>query len=109
MPKKGVKQFLTSIENKGAELPLVEDKKEDPIKVPLNPLQAVLSFLEKMTFYNDDGMVFIHLVEEKKERKFQYLLLNPSSQFEELIKEARSVCARFKCNETYFIFFYNCR
>lgn len=96
VPKKGVKQFLTSIENNSERTNNTEVVHNDQIKkelpkIALNPIQSVLSFLEKLTFYNDVGKIFIHVVQEKKERKYQYLLLNPSSQFEKIIKEARSV------------------
>lgn len=92
--KKGVKEFLASIENKGATIESVPVKKQPK---SVNHLQVVLSFLEKLSYSYTDGKVLVHTNLDKEHRKLQYLLLNPSSQFEEVVNEARSVTPLLFC------------
>lgn len=50
-----------------------------------------MAFIERLTHTYDDGRILTHLLENKNERKIQFLVLNPASQFENIVKEARSV------------------
>lgn len=95
--KKGVKDFLASIENKKVNANIAEaktdGKNETKITIPpvSNPLLAVVSFLESLTYSYEDGRILLVKNTDKLQRKLQFLLLNPSSNFSDIIKEARSV------------------
>lgn len=52
---------------------------------------AVLAFFESLTYSYEDGRIFINVSSNKNERKLKFLLLNPASQFGDIIKQARSV------------------
>ncbi|XP_017769613.1 PREDICTED: putative ATP-dependent RNA helicase DDX11-like protein 8 [Nicrophorus vespilloides] len=91
--KKGVSNFLKSIEPKGKSKAVEEIKIETPEKpkpkqAPSNPLLSVISFLEALTYSYEDGRILIHRGDVKK---YQFLLLNPSIHFADVVKEARSV------------------
>ncbi|XP_044253892.1 ATP-dependent DNA helicase DDX11 [Tribolium madens] len=89
-PKKGVKDFLSSLTNKN-EAP-TENKDEKPVAFSLtNPLLAIISFLECLTYSYKDGRIFIHTNQDKSKMKLQFLLLNPTKNFEDIVKLARSV------------------
>lgn len=95
--KKGVKDFLLSIENKKnnnkASEVKVETKNDTKPTVPpiSNPLLGVISFLESLTYSYEDGRILFVKNVDKLQCKLQFLLLNPSSNFSDLINEARSV------------------
>lgn len=93
--EKGVKQFLSKIANKSeaatAKVEAPNDGKKTDIKNPTNPLPAIVSFLEKLTYSYNDGKIVVNLLPDKNKRKLQFLLLNPSAAFQDIVKEARSV------------------
>ncbi|KAJ8975064.1 hypothetical protein NQ317_005781 [Molorchus minor] len=94
--KKGVKDFLASIENKKNTSPKVQEQNlqtKEEITVPpvSNPLLAVISFLESLTYSYEDGRILFTKSTDKRQCKLQFLLLNPSSNFSDIIREARSV------------------
>lgn len=95
--KKGVKDFLASIENKKSVNVKVEPQKsekkneERSVPPPSNPLLAVISFLECLRCDSKDGRILISKSVDKLQSKLQFLLLNPSSNFSDVVKEARSV------------------
>ncbi|XP_015834926.2 ATP-dependent DNA helicase DDX11 [Tribolium castaneum] len=87
--KKGVKDFLSSITNKNE---TVEQNIEKPAAFALtNPLLAIISFLETLTYSYKDGRIFVHTNQDKSKIKLQFLLLNPTQNFEDIVKLARSV------------------
>lgn len=92
-PTKGVKEFLTSIQNKNKKqvvaTVVVEPTKKQ--EIPSSPLLAVISFLESLTYTYDDGRILVQKTENKSESKLQFLLLNPAIHFAEIVKDARSV------------------
>lgn len=91
--KKGIKQFLNSIENK-ADCKNNVATVQDEIKsewVPTNPLLPVISFLESLTSSYDDGRIMITKSDDKSKRKLQFLLLNPTENFKDIIQETRAV------------------
>lgn len=55
---------------------------------PANPLLTIVSFLETLQNVEKDGRILMHSGTEKK---LQYLLLNPSSHFSSIVKDARAV------------------
>ncbi|CAH2013425.1 unnamed protein product [Acanthoscelides obtectus] len=88
----GLKTFLASIENKKNNSKTPQPEKEAP-KIPVvgNPMLAVISFLEALTNACEDGRILLKKGIEKPQYKFQFMLLNPSSRFEDIVKEARSI------------------
>ncbi|CAH1159677.1 unnamed protein product [Phaedon cochleariae] len=95
--KKGVKEFLASIQNtksnknkKEAETPEKNTKK---LVIPpvSNPLLTVLSFLETLTYSYKDGRILFKKSTDKLQCKLQFLLLDPSSNFTDIVQEARAV------------------
>nr|CAH7753344.1 unnamed protein product [Callosobruchus chinensis] len=88
----GLKTFLASIENKKS-IPQAPEPKEEDHKIPVvgNPLLAVISFLETLTQSCDDGRILVRRGTNKSQHQFQFLLLNPSTRFEDIVKNARSV------------------
>ncbi|KAL3265964.1 hypothetical protein HHI36_010151 [Cryptolaemus montrouzieri] len=98
LPKKGVKEFLTSIENRkstlGGSVKQDEDNMEEKSvkkSAPTNPLMSVLSFLESLTYCYEDGRILMLHNSDKRLCKLQFLLLNPTSHFKSIVEEARSV------------------
>lgn len=90
--KKGIKDFLSSIGNKKSAVTAPETVPETPkFPIPNNPLLAVVSFLECLTYSYDDGRLLVTQSPEKANCKLQFLLLNPTSNFTEIVKDARSV------------------
>nr|XP_023012289.1 ATP-dependent DNA helicase DDX11 isoform X1 [Leptinotarsa decemlineata] len=95
--KKGVKEFLASIQKSKNIKTEAEEKiqAEDPKKIVVppasNPLLAILSFLESLTYSYEDGRILLKKNTDKLQCKLQFLLLNPSSNFCDIVKEARSV------------------
>lgn len=90
--KKGVKDFLSLIGNKKSAASVAEKVPETPkFPIPNNPLLAVVSFLECLTYSYDDGRLLVTQSPEKSNCKLQFLLLNPTSNFTEIVKNARSV------------------
>lgn len=90
-PAKGVKEFLASIQNNQKNK---INSTTEPIKlkdVPSNPLLAIISFLESLTYTYDDGRILIQRNENRSQAKLQFLLLNPAILFSEIVKDARSV------------------
>ncbi|KAH1026433.1 hypothetical protein HUJ05_000103 [Dendroctonus ponderosae] len=88
-PKKGVRDFLASIGNKK---PVEQKPVEAPkFTVPINPLLAVISFLESLMYSYDDGRILITNSPDKQNCKLQFLLLNPAGSFSDIVKDARSV------------------
>ncbi|XP_044749872.1 ATP-dependent DNA helicase DDX11 isoform X2 [Coccinella septempunctata] len=95
-PAKGLKSFLTSLSSSNKQAPKTpvepETSEKKPQEVaPVNPLLSVISFLESLTYSYEDGRVMMVQDTDLKSKKFQFLLLNPSSQFTDIVKEARSV------------------
>ncbi|RZB39133.1 putative ATP-dependent RNA helicase DDX11, partial [Asbolus verrucosus] len=88
--KKGIKDFLSSIGNKKDEK--IEDTFDKSVAFTLtNPLLAIISFLESLTYSYSDGRIFVHANQDKSKTKFQFLLLNPSQNFKDIVQQARSV------------------
>ncbi|XP_050294645.1 ATP-dependent DNA helicase DDX11 [Anthonomus grandis grandis] len=88
--RSGLKDFLSSIENKKAssgEKPTEMSK----LSIPNNPLMAVVSFFESLTYSYEDGRILVTKNPDKKGCKMQFLLLNPTGNFEDIVKDARSV------------------
>lgn len=95
-PAKGVKEFLASLQNKtkngGKNIAGAVTAPQTNIKeIPSNPLLAVISFLESLTYTYDDGRIHIQKSENRSQSKLQFLLLNPSIHFKEIVEDARSV------------------
>lgn len=88
--KKGVKDFLASIDKNKKTL---EEKPSSKVKFPIpnNPLLAVISFLQSLTYSYDDGRILLIKSPEKQQCKMQFLLLNPTSNFSDIVNEARAV------------------
>ncbi|KAL1505317.1 hypothetical protein ABEB36_004910 [Hypothenemus hampei] len=91
--KKGINNFLESIsKNNKKEIKKTQSSADLPkFPIPNNPLLAVISFLESLTYSYEDGRILLINNVEKEYCKVQFLLLNPTSNFNEVIKEARSV------------------
>ncbi|XP_028139738.1 ATP-dependent DNA helicase DDX11 isoform X3 [Diabrotica virgifera virgifera] len=95
----GVRDFLASIKSKTntkkgpdkTKKPEVPQKPQVIIPPVSNPLLAVVSFLECLTYSYEDGRILQKKSKDKLECKFQFLLLNSSSHFSDIVKEARSV------------------
>lgn len=47
--------------------------------------------MESLTYSYSDGRIFIHNNDDKTKTKLQFLLLNPSQNFQDIVKLARSV------------------
>ncbi|XP_022912815.2 ATP-dependent DNA helicase DDX11 [Onthophagus taurus] len=99
-PKKGIKQFLESLENKPTPInpstnKPTSNKQPEPTKttppVPSNPLLAIISFMEALTYTYDDGRILLHTSKEKESGKLQFMVLNPTEHFKEIVRDARSV------------------
>lgn len=95
--KSGIKDFLTAIQNTQ-----IKKKENEEIDTSLKPSAAinpntsnsilgVISFLESLTYSSGDGRIFIHTDKDKSKMKLQFLLLNPTENFKEVVNEARSV------------------
>ncbi|KAG5897915.1 hypothetical protein JTB14_014032 [Gonioctena quinquepunctata] len=96
--KKGVREFLASIQTKKSHKSNTEDKqieekdaKKTIVPPANNPLFAVLSFLETLTYSYEDGRILLKKNTDKLQCKLQFLLLNASSNFTDIVNEARSV------------------
>ncbi|XP_056637298.1 ATP-dependent DNA helicase DDX11 isoform X2 [Diorhabda sublineata] len=91
----GVREFLATIQSKkGPEkIKKPEEPPEPKTVVPpiSNPLLAVISFLECLTYSYEDGRILLRKSKNKLECKFQFLLLNPSANFSDIVKKARSI------------------
>ncbi|KAK9875672.1 hypothetical protein WA026_009468 [Henosepilachna vigintioctopunctata] len=85
--KKGVQSFLSSIENNTHTV----DENNELEYIPVNPLLSVISFLQALTYSYEDGRIFIVQNSDRKLCKYQYLVLNSSSLFKDIVDEARSV------------------
>ncbi|XP_076257431.1 putative ATP-dependent DNA helicase DDX11-like protein 8 isoform X1 [Rhynchophorus ferrugineus] len=87
--KKGVKDFLNSISSKG----VPEENKDEKATFPMpnNPLLPVVSFLDTLNYSHTDGRILVSKTADKQSSKLQFLLLNPSSNFTDIVSEARSV------------------
>lgn len=93
-PTKGVKEFLASIQNNQNKNKKINEAAVEPPKtneIPSNPLLAVISFLESLTYTYDDGRILIQKNENRSQSKVHFLLLNPAIHFKEVVKDARSV------------------
>lgn len=90
-PKAGVKNFLSSIENKQTKEYTQKAELDKPMAIPSNPLLGVISFLESLTYSYDDGRILVHAMNDAKQKRLQFLLLNPAARFQDVIQEARSV------------------
>lgn len=96
---KGIKDFLSKIKAEKSGImnkDLTENEKvkvDDIPKVPhsSNPVQAVISFLESLTYSYEDGRILFKRNDVKYACKLQFLLLNSSSHFSDVVKEARSI------------------
>ncbi|KAJ3659284.1 hypothetical protein Zmor_010980 [Zophobas morio] len=88
--KKGIRDFLSSIGNKNETQTEIADEKVSQFSLT-NPLLAIISFLESLTYSYSDGRIFIHNNDDKTKTKLQFLLLNPSQNFQDIVKLARSV------------------
>lgn len=56
------------------------------------PLGAVESFLLALTHHNDDGRILVTIhTKEFKKSSLRFLLLNPETHFQEILREARTV------------------
>lgn len=92
-PTKGVKEFLASLKSNAKQADTGEPKQTK--EVPSNPLLAVISFLESLTYTYDDGRILVQRNENRSQSKLQFLLLNPAIHFAEIVKDARSVNTKF--------------
>lgn len=97
-PVKGVKSFLTSLGNSSKQTKIVNSTPQPEItetigqeQAPVNPFLSVISFLESLTYSYEDGRILVVQNPDSKKSKFQFLLLNPSSKFADIVKDARSV------------------
>ncbi|GJQ82856.1 hypothetical protein Trydic_g2595 [Trypoxylus dichotomus] len=93
--KRGIKHFLSSIEHKkdlNKETSATLEKQPDnPESIPTNPLLPIISFLESLTYSYDDGRIMVLNSSDKTQRKLQFLLLNPTENFKDIVREARAV------------------
>lgn len=94
--KKGVSVFLASIKAKQTNTPAEEKLSENYVQKVIvppasSPLLAVLSFLESLTYSCEDARILFKKSPDKLQNKLQFLLLNSSSNFNDIVKEARSV------------------
>lgn len=90
--KVGLKNFLSTLSNKQTNKPqpkeeIIQEKR----KLIANPIIPITSFLEALTYSYEDGRILVHFSSETNQRKYQFLLLNPSTQFKEIVHLARSV------------------
>lgn len=85
-----MREFLTRIKLEKPENSSLARKNENILHSG-NSMQAVIAFLETLTFSYEDGRILYKGSNEKHKCKFSFLLLNSSSQFSEIIKEARAV------------------
>lgn len=93
---KGVKHFLSQIKAEKSGVCTEESTKKQEIETSLmpqssNPFVAVISFMESLTYSYEDGRILFKKHNEKHTCKLQFLLLNPSSHFSDVLKEARSI------------------
>ena len=92
-PRKKVKEFLQSIENHN-KANTAETQAVIPLKTETsigNPFLVFLSFLEALTYTYEDGRIIVYRSDDKTQSKLHFLLLNPAGQFQEIVKDARSV------------------
>ncbi|KRT83357.1 hypothetical protein AMK59_4066 [Oryctes borbonicus] len=93
--KKGIKQFLSSIEAQKKDTNKETSETSEQSKsefIPTNPLLPAISFLESLTYSYDDGRIMVINSSDKNQRKLQFLLLNPTENFKDIVKDARAVC-----------------
>lgn len=64
-------------------------------KPSTNCFLPIMSFLETLTYSYNDGRILLHRTTNKNECKLKFLLLNPSSTFSEIVKDARSVRTQY--------------
>ncbi|XP_030765068.1 ATP-dependent DNA helicase DDX11 [Sitophilus oryzae] len=88
----GVKSFLASI----SKTPKPEKNEENPpeklkIPIPNNPILPVVSLLDSLNYSQEDGRILVTRNSQKHLSKIQFLLLNPSSNFSDIVSQARSV------------------
>lgn len=94
---KGIKNFLSSIKLEKDGKNTDESTQKESVETNQtiqqfgNSLQGVISFLESLTYSYEDGRILLKESTEKQACKLQFLLLNASSQFSDIVKEARSV------------------
>ncbi|XP_060530615.1 ATP-dependent DNA helicase DDX11 [Cylas formicarius] len=89
--KKGITNFLQSIENKKCSINQ-QKKLVDPVpNLVGTPLIHVISFLESLTYSCHDGRILLSIRRNKQENRMQFLLLNPASLISDFIRDARSV------------------
>lgn len=95
----GIKAFLKEIsknkieETTPAETPKTEFVSQD---IPRNPILIVVSFLQALLHKYEDGRVICVKQATVGKGFIKFLLLNPSSHFEHIVKESRAVRIIFK-------------
>lgn len=97
--KTGAKAFLKLIQANQIKLPekVVEESKppeksDDPNLSLISCLYALQAFLDRLTDKYDDGRVLVSKQNDQSKNFVKYLLLNPGNHFQDIVKEARSVC-----------------
>ncbi|KAF5308905.1 hypothetical protein FQR65_LT00605 [Abscondita terminalis] len=87
-----VQEFLRSIENKNKEEPVQEGENAKIIPAYTgNPLLSFISFIEALTSAYEDGRIIFYKSDDKKQNKLQFLLLNPTQHFKDIVQDARTV------------------
>jgi chromosome transmission fidelity protein 1 len=85
-----IQQEQQKKKNQKKEEPVVqEDVKEEPEQLP-NVIRVLLQFLDCLTQKYDDGRILVSS-DGTENSTLKYLLLNPSSPFQEIIQDCRSI------------------
>lgn len=90
----GIKAFLKEIsKNKIEDIEPPETPRKEFISedIPRNPILIVVSFLQSLLHRYEDGRVICVKQATVGKGFMKFLLLNPSSHFEHIVKEARAV------------------
>lgn len=65
-----------------------ENQQSKEVVPPVNnPLLAVISFLDCLTYSYEDGRILITKSKVQTDCKFQFLLLKPSQHFKDIVNE----------------------
>lgn len=95
--KKGVQAFLSSVKknSKGAEIkpqtePL-EEKVATPQKSTRSPLNFIVEFLRSLVHVSSEARIVVNSQTTLAKSSIKYCLLNPASQFQDLVEQCHSV------------------
>lgn len=85
----GLEMFLTKLSKI---VPENGEEKEEPEEfITTNPMVIVIAFIECLTNSCKDGRILTNIETTVGKSSLKFVLLNPASHFEDIVKEAKSV------------------